>query len=86
MGEKKSVAVDEGGTTRKMTAQVTDVSKPLLSVSKIVQAGNRVVFAKEGSYVEDDETGERMYLKESGGMYMLKLWVKRSFPGQGANL
>ena len=86
MGEKKFVAVDEGGTTRKMTAQVTDVSKPLLSVSKIVQAGKRVVFAKEGSYVEDDETGERMYLKESGGMYMLKLWVKRSFPGQGANL
>ena len=73
LGEKKFVAVAEQGEMRKMTAQVCDVNKALLSVSKVVKAGNRVVFEEEGSYVEDRSTGERLYLKEAGGMYMLKL-------------
>lgn len=59
-----------------MTAQVCEVNKALLSVSKMVRAGNRVVFEEEGSYVEDRTSGERMYMNEVGGMYMLKLWVK----------
>ena len=62
-----------------MTAQVCDVNKALLSVSKMVNAGNRVVFEKGVSYVEDVESGERMYMRECGGMYMLKLWVKKGF-------
>ena len=41
-----------------------------------VQAGNRVVFASSGSYVEDETAGETMELVEKGGVYMLKLWVK----------
>ena len=79
LGEKTFVAVAEQGEMRKMTAQVCDVNKALLSVSKVVKAGNRVVFEEEGSYVEDRSTGERLYLKEAGGMYMLKLWVKKVF-------
>jgi len=55
----------------------------LLSVHRVVPAGNRVVFSVHGSFVEDEETGERMPLEERGGMYMLKLWVKSGFSGQG---
>ena len=77
MGEKNFVAVGENGVTRKMKAQVCDVNKALLSVQRMVQAGNTVVFSRCGSYVEDDETGERMHMTDKGGMYMLKLWVKR---------
>ena len=62
-----------------MTAQVCDVNKALLSVSKMVNSGSRVVFEKSGSYVEDVETGERMYRRECGGMHMLKLWAKKGF-------
>ena len=58
--------------------QITDVSKGLLSVSKLVRAEKRVVFDDEGSYIEDKRTGEIMSLREVGGMYMLKLWVKRN--------
>jgi hypothetical protein len=79
LGEKNFVAEDEGGTKRRMKVQVCDVNKALLSVSKMVQAGNRVVFSKEESYVEDVVTGERMYMQDRGGMYMLKLWVKKPF-------
>ena len=79
LGEKQFVAVGEEGCMRKMKAQVCDVNKPLLSVNRMVQAGNRVVFENGNNYVEDLSSGERMYLTEKGGMYMLKLWVKNPF-------
>ena len=79
MGEKTFVGTTDDGTKREITAQVCDVNKPLLSVSKMVAAGNRVVFEQDSSYIENIETGERVWLKERGGMYMIKLWVKKSF-------
>ena len=56
-----------------------EVNKALLSVKRVVQAGNPVVFDSQGSYVEDTYTGERLPLREEGGMYMLKLWVRKPF-------
>jgi hypothetical protein len=47
-------------------------------VKKIIAAGNRVVFDEEGSFIEDKSTGERMWMKDEGGMFMLKMWVKSS--------
>ena len=41
-----------------------------------MQAGNKVVFAASGSYIEDEASGEAMPLQEKGDMYMLRLWVK----------
>ena len=82
LGEKRFVGVCENGETRNMTAQVCDVNKALLSVKRMVQAGNRVVFEATGGYIEDAQTGERIHMKETGGMYMLKMWVQRPFPGQ----
>ena len=41
-----------------------------------MQAGNKVVFAAAGSYIEDEAGGEIMPLTEKGGMYMIRLWVK----------
>ena len=76
LGEKKFVAVSDAGVTRQMKAQVCEVNKALLSVHRVAQAGNRVVFAASGSYVQDETSGETMELTEKGGMYMLKLWVK----------
>ena len=82
LGEKRFVGICENGETRNMTAQVCDVNKALLSVKRMVQAGNRVVFEPSGGYIEDTHTGERIHMKESGGMYMLKMWVQRPFQGQ----
>ena len=79
LGEKKFTAVSEEGLARNITAQVCSVNKALLSVKKMVKAGNKVVFDEEGSYVEDKRTGEKMWMKEDGGMYMLKMWVKKVF-------
>ena len=76
LGEKKFVATSEEGVKRQITAQVCEVNKGLLSVRRMVQAGNTVVFTKKGSYIEDDHTRERMHMEEKNGMYMLKLWTR----------
>ena len=61
-----------------MRAQVCAVNKALLSVSRMVQAGNRVVSEQRGSYVEYLRSGEKMYMYEKGGMYMLEMWVNKN--------
>ena len=60
-----------------MKAQVCDVNQCLLSVRKVVAAGNRVVFDDTGSYIESKVDGKRMWLVDKEGMYTLKMWVKR---------
>ncbi|MDA8582759.1 hypothetical protein N9L68_00970 [bacterium] len=77
LGEKSFIAVDEGGALRRMKVQVCDVNKPLLSVRRVTQAGNRVVFEKDGGWIEDTSSGEKLWLKEKDGMYLLKLWVQK---------
>ncbi len=58
-----------------MTFQVWNVSGPLGSVRRIVEAGNRVVFDSEGSYIEHKGTGTITRINDEGGKYILKLWV-----------
>ena len=65
-------------------AQVCEVNKALLSVSKVVGHGNTVVFGEwdengnQMNYIEDNQTKERLWMVEENGMYALKLWVKNS--------
>ena len=76
LGEKRFVGTSEEGIRRHITAQVCEVNKGLLSVRRMVQSGNTVVFNERGSYIEDNKTKERMYMQERNGMYMLQLWTK----------
>ena len=76
LGEKHLQGFRDEGLERSLKAQMCDVNKALLSVHKLVQAGNRVVFDESGSYIEDRTTHEKMWLQEKGGMYMLKMWVR----------
>ena len=77
LGEKKFTATSAEGVVRNITAQVCSVNKALMSVKKVMKAGNRVVFDEDGSYVEDKLTGEKIWAKDDGGMFMIKLWVNR---------
>ena len=76
LGEKRFKGHTVEGMARNLTAQVCEVNKALLSVKRVVQAGNKVVFDADGSYIEDKSTGEKMWLREENGMYMLRMWVK----------
>ena len=65
-------------------AQVCDVNRDLLSVSKVVDGGNAVVFHPQGAYIHDLATNELTWLKRENGMYTLTLWVKnQSFQRPG---
>ena len=77
LGEKRFVAVSEGGVTRKLTSRVADVNQVLLSVRTMMNSGRRVVFDSDGSYIEDKQSTEWMPLRDDGKMFLLKLWVRK---------
>ena len=79
LGEKRFRGFSIEGQGKDITAQVCDVNKALLSVRKVAAAGNKVIFEKQGAYIEDPG-GRRIWLEEKQGMYMLKLWVNKDSP------
>ena len=79
LDEKHFVGVSEGGHAREVAAQICDVNKAVLSVKKVIQAGNKVVFDSEGRYIEDKHKRWRIPLQEQNGMFLLKLWVRKPF-------
>ena len=92
VGEKRIEVVDESGNYSFMKVQVCDNLNPkkfLASVSRINQAGHRVVFddPSSGSYIENKLTGARRWLRQEGGVFFLDLWVvpEPTFGRQGAH-
>ena len=66
-----------------MAFRVAGVSKAPGAVSRIVGAGNRVVFDDPntvGSFIENKTTGKKTPLRQHNGVYYMDVWVK---PGQG---
>ena len=74
------LATVQGESIRKMDFQVTNVTKALGSVSKMVSNGNKVVFDTDAqgnchSYIEKKGTGEKLWLRERNGVYVLDVLV-----------
>ena len=70
----------EGSQKRDMTFQVADVNKALGSANKIVRNGNRIVMdlddeGHDYTYIESKSTGERLWLREREGVYVLDMLV-----------
>ena len=67
------------GAMRDMKFTICDVSKALGSVSQMCRAGHRVMFNPpwdpEGSCIQHIESGEKMWLEEHNGLYMLNTRV-----------
>ena len=74
-GELKLPVVTRERTMRGMVFQAAGVAKPLGSVKKMLQAGHRVVFDYECSYILNKSTGETNVLREEDGNFMLDVWV-----------
>ena len=74
-GEKKLTISTLDGSLRSMTFQCAGVNKALGSVSQIVKNGNTVVFSPTGSYIENLDTKEKLWLRERGGVYVLDVLV-----------
>ena len=70
----------EGSEKRDMKFQVADVKKALGSANKIVRNGNRVVMdldddGDDYAYIENKSTGEKVWLRESEGAYVLDMLI-----------
>ena len=80
----KRDAETEGMT---MSFQVVDVSKSLLSVSKICDQGHDVAFGKDGGYIYlNGDRDQSIPLRLSGGVYELDMWVRpQDFVRQGTS-
>ena len=78
LGEKNFTAITDAGLEHHITAQVTDVNKALLSVSKIVSKGCRVVFDEDSSYIENKSSGEWVPMEQRNGMYVLRMWIPKA--------
>ena len=64
-------------------AHVCGVIKFVIIVRRVVGEGGTVVFKKGYGWITDGNTGERIWMTEKEGMYMVKLWVqKKSFQRQ----
>ena len=69
-----------------VTFQVTGVSMPLASVSRILDKGNTVVFSRsgEGSYIRKEATGEKVPIVEDKGTFVMdvsSMWVSAGRAG-----
>ena len=66
---------DADGNKCGMHFQVADVERPLVSVAKLADAGNRVVFDDKGGYVENVRSGRRVRLQRDGNVFVLDMHI-----------
>ena len=74
-GERDATDKDAMG----MTFQVVDVSKALLSVSRVMEQGHDVLFTMRGegsAILVDGKPGQRIPLRHSGVSFELDVWLK----------
>ena len=69
------LAAPDGTRARFMTFQLAKVIKALGSVSKIMSNGNRLVFNSGGSRIENLWSGDKAWLREENGVYVLDMLV-----------
>ena len=69
-GEKKFAMMTPEGNWAEATFQVADVTRPLCSVTKICDKGNRVVFLENGGYIENLQTNDRMKVRVLNDVYV----------------
>ena len=68
-----------------MPFQIAEVERPLIAVSQLAAAGNRVELGKDGGKIVSLTTGKVIHLLRKGGVYVLQMKIDAAsgFPGQG---
>ena len=56
-----------------MHFQLAEVDRPLISVARLVDAGNRVVFGPSGGFIAHMAAGRRVELVRGGNVYTLDM-------------
>ena len=84
-GEKEVKVVTEEGHRCMLRMQVTDVKKPLMSVSRICDAGHKVVFTPAGGEIVHLKSGQTTKFHRIDNVYRLKVGLAKNadFAGPG---
>ena len=83
LGEQKLNVVLDNKKETVVKYQIADVSRALNSVAEICDAGNQVIFGKNGGTIVNQMTGQSTHFGRENNIYCLDFWVK-PFQGQGA--
>ena len=80
-GEKHLKVKTAEGEKFIVRTQLTDVRKPLMSVSKVCDEGNIVVFKQNGGYIQSEKTGKKTSFSREGNVYALEMDLISDFTG-----
>ena len=72
-GKKVLHVCTQEGQPKRMNMQVTDVSKALMSVAKICDAGHTVVFRRDGGLIRNNTSGEETRFRRENNVYRLRV-------------
>ena len=75
VGETTVPVALENGIRTSATFQVADVSRPLMSVGKVCEMGNRVLFGAGGGYILNISTGSATPFYKREGVYIFTMWI-----------
>ena len=75
LGEQHVPVCLANGARTIATFQVADVSRPLMSVGKLCEMGNRVIFGANGGVILNLQTGEATPFAKDEGVYTFEMWI-----------
>ena len=75
VGQQKVKFLTESGTWAQWVFQVAAINKPLVSVSKLVDDGWRVVFDGDASYIKHKKTGNIINIRRERGVFVVDAYV-----------
>jgi hypothetical protein len=75
LGEKRVHGTTTSGSPLNVKFQVTQVEKPLMAVSKLVDAGHTVQFNENGGQIVNNRSGRITEFRRKDGVYVLDMWV-----------
>ena len=66
------------GAPLNVAAQIASVNSNLGSVHRVIEAGSKVVFDKDGSYIQNKKTGKKINIRNEGGAFEFDIWVPKA--------
>ena len=81
-GRRRVIITTNELLRRRVDWEVCDDKRPLLSVTRIKQAGHTTHFTDGAAWITHTATETKTYFRREGGIWMLDLWVKRPPPGK----
>jgi len=74
-GEQRIKAMSSSGIGMNITAQVTDVKKPFISVQEMCRKGNHVIFKESKPIIRNEQSGIEIEMAQRNGQYLIELGI-----------